>query len=310
MDARAAAGVTTAVGSVVGLAGLTWATLRTQADRATRTIEQAAVRAAVEAGLLDDEHVEGLSPSSVPPPQGDGRWDPAGERPAGDGPAVLELVMVGDSTAVGYGTRDPLDLPGVQLARGVAAGIGGTVRLTTVGWTGASSADLAEQHRRLLARRSGPTLAVVVVGANDITAKVLPHRAAALLGETVRALRAAGVGVVVACCPDFGVIAPIPQPLRTVLAQYSHTLSLLQARASRAAGAVAVPIDRLVSPGFRGHPELFFADGFHPSAAGYRRAVEVLLPACLQVVADGLADEVADGAAGAGTGAPDEVVTG
>ena len=45
------------------------------------------------------------------------------------------------------------------------------------------------------------------------------------------------------------------------------------------AGGVAVPIGRLVSPGFVGHPELFAADLFHPSGAGYALAVSALVPA-------------------------------
>ena len=95
------------------------------------------------------------------------------------------------------------------------------------------------------------------------------------------ALRAQGVPVVVGTCPDLGVIAPIPQPLRRVVGAWSRLLARLQARAVAAAGGVAVPIDRLVSPDFYGRPDLFYADGFHPSGQGYARAVAALLPEVL-----------------------------
>jgi lysophospholipase L1-like esterase len=39
-----------------------------------------------------------------------------------------------------------------------------------------------------------------------------------------------------------------------------------------------VAIAKLVSPQFVGRPDLFAPDRFHPSGAGYRRAMDVLLP--------------------------------
>lgn len=264
----AVAGVT----GTLGLAGVTWVAMKAQARDATRRIEDAAVQAAVASGAIPT----GVSEASVvPPPQGDGVYGSTGAVRSGSAP--FTLAVLGDSTAVGYGTSTPEELPGVLLARRVAAALDGPVRLTAHGRVGAESADLVDQVAASLAEH--PDVAVLVIGANDITAQVPPHRSAAQLGAAVTALRAAGVEVVVATCPDFGVIAPIPQPLRTVVMRWSRRLAALQERAVTTAGGAMVAIGELVSPAFRGDPEMFFADGFHPSAAGYRRAVDALEPA-------------------------------
>lgn len=228
----AVAGVT----GTLGLAGAAWVTMQAQAREATRRIEDAAVQAAAASGAIPESVTEA---SSVPPPHGDGVYRSTG--PADGRSAPFTLAVLGDSTAVGYGTSTPEELPGVLLARRVAATLDGPVRLSTHGRVGAESAELLDQVEAALADHPD-------------------------------------VAVLVATCPDFGVIAPIPQPLRTVVMRWSRRLAALQERAVLAAGGVPVAIGRLVSPAFRGDPEMFFADGFHPSAAGYRRAVDALEP--------------------------------
>lgn len=256
----------------LGAAGVTWAAIRAQAKGASRRVEDAAVQAAVAAGAIPA--AVGYSAGDIPPPNGDGVYRPGGIGVSGES-EDLTLAMLGDSTSVGYGCSTPDELPGVLLARRTAAALQLPVRLSTHGRVGAMSVDLDGQATSAIKQR--PDLAVIVIGANDITGQVPPQRAARWLGAVVAALRAQGIEVVVGTCPDFGVIAPIPQPLRTLVTRWSHRLAGLQARAVREAGGVAVPIGRLVSPGFRGRPDLFFVDGFHPSAAGYARAVDVMI---------------------------------
>ncbi|MDQ2845958.1 MAG: SGNH/GDSL hydrolase family protein [Actinomycetota bacterium] len=255
----------------LGVAGVTWAAIRAQAKDATRSVEDAAVQAAVAAGAIP---AGAPSAGDIPPLGGDGVYRPDGSAVVGE-PAGLTLTMLGDSTSVGYGCATSDELPGVLLARRTAAALQLPVRLSTHGRVGAMSVELDAQLASAI--EQGPEVAVIVIGANDITGQVPPHRAARWLGAAVAALRAQGIEVVVATCPDFGVIAPIPQPLRTLVTRWSHRLAVLQERAVRDADGIAVPIGRLVSPGFRGRPDLFYADGFHPSAAGYARAVDVMI---------------------------------
>lgn len=260
-----------------GLVGASWATLQRQAREASDAIEKAARQAALEQGLLTDGaefHWQ------VRPPNGDGVYLPDGAGPRRTGPAGTRvLTMIGDSTSVGYGCQAPADLPGVVLSRAAAAALGRPMRLTSRGRVGAISADLAGQAVRALG--DAPDAVAIMVGANDVRDLIPPQRAAEQLGEVVAGFRAQGISVVVGTCPDLGTITPIQQPLRQIAGVWSRTLARLQERAVTRAGGIAVPLDRLVSPDFYGRPELFYADGFHPSALGYARASAALSPAVI-----------------------------
>jgi len=86
--------------------------------------------------------------------------------------------------------------------------------------------------------------------------------------------------VVVATCPDFGVVKAIPQPLRWTVRTLGLRLARAQSGAVTAAGGVPVPLASLVNDEFRHSPHLMLSDDqFHPSAAGYALAASQLLPA-------------------------------
>ena len=147
------------------------------------------------------------------------------------------------------------------------------MHLRSHGLTGARTADLPRQLELCLA--DTPDLVVILVGGNDLRDMVPPWRSSAQLRQAVRALPTRGVPVVVGTCPA------IPQPLLSVLSAWSLRLAALQERAVADVGGRPVALARLVSPQFVGHPDLFAADRFHPSGAGYHRAMQVLLPAAI-----------------------------
>src|SRR5664279_6598695 len=152
-----------------------------------------------------------LARRAVPPitaaPVADGRYGNSDGIP-------LRLVMLGDSGAAGFGAETPAETPGALLA-GVLAEAGRSVTLEVLAVTGARSADLDGQITLALAdRRARPDMAVVLIGANDVTHWNPPRRAAADLTAAVTRLRGAGVRVVVATCPDLGALGFVPQPLR------------------------------------------------------------------------------------------------
>ena len=148
--------------------------------------------------------------------------------------------------------------------------------MSSYGLTGARTSDLAGQLEKCLADE--PDICVILVGANDLRDMVPPWRSAALLGEAVSKLTALGIPVVAGTCPDFGVIIGIPQPLRGCSASWSTGLAALQDRAVTEAGGATVSLGRLVGPQFAGKPEMFARDHFHPSGAGYGRAMDAMLP--------------------------------
>lgn len=217
------------------------------------------------------------------PPRADGVYSPGG------GPVEkwhrgvafdLHLMIFGDSTATGYGCTSADEVPGVLIARGLAEESGQRVRLSTKAIVGATSKGLSGQIDAMFVAGPPPDAAVVMIGANDITALNGIPQSARRVGAAVSRLRASGAVVVVGTCPDFGVITAIPQPLRTVARTLGLRLAHAQAVAVRSAGGVPVPFADLMAPEFLKAPEQYFSsDMFHPSAVGYSLAASQLLPA-------------------------------
>ena len=197
----------------------------------------------------------------------------------------LDFAVLGDSAAAGLGVDFPDQLPGVRLARGLAAEIERPVSLTTYAIVGTTTRELSAQVETALA--APPRLVLIIIGANDVTSRLPVRTCAALLGDAVSRLTSEGVSVVAGTCPDLGAIRPIPQPLRWVARTWSLALGKAQRRAVEAAGGRAVPLADLLSPEFLTRPtEFFSADRFHPSAAGYEAAAAVLLPALCDAIGE------------------------
>ena len=141
---------------------------------------------------------------------------------------------------------------------------------------GAQTSHLADQIQAADAR---PDLAVVMVGANDVTHRVRPTTSVRLLAEAVRRLRAAGAAVLVITCPDLGTVEPIPHPLRWVARRASRRLAAAQTVAAVEAGARTVSLGSILGPEFAAAPsQMFSPDRFHPSPAGYAAAAAAILP--------------------------------
>lgn len=189
----------------------------------------------------------------------------------------LELALLGDSSAASFGVDDPEQALGTRLAKGLAGIAPRPVRLSTYARVGARSSHLAEQIA--LAGEQIVDVAVIVVGANDVTHRVSTAESVRLLADAVRALSAQVGTVVVATCPDLGTVEPIPRPLRWLARRASRRLAAAQAVAVADAGGRAISLGSILGPEFdtRG-PELFAADRFHPSASGYQAAADAILP--------------------------------
>src|SRR5262245_33121701 len=202
-------------------------------------------------------------------------------------PFDLHLMVFGDSTAAGYGCRYPDELPGVLIARGLAEESGKRIRLSTKAIVGATSKGLSGQIDAMFVAGPPPDAAVIMVGANDITAINGIGASARRLGRGVRRLCASGAVVVVGTCPDFGVVTAIPPPLRLGTRRRGPRLARSQAGTGRSAGAGPGTLADLLAAEFRKMPEVLFSpDMFHPSAAGYALAASQLLPALLNALGE------------------------
>lgn len=192
----------------------------------------------------------------------------------------LHLMIFGDSTATGYGCTAAEEVPGALIAHALAERTGKRIRLSTKAIVGATSTGLAGQVDAMFVAGPPPDAAVIMIGANDVTALNSIAGAAQRLHSAVKRLRNSGAAVVVGTCPEFAPVSAIPQPLRWVAHARARQLARAQTRAVKAAGGVAVPFADFRAPAFHETPELLFArDQYHPSAAGYALAAIQLIPA-------------------------------
>ena len=123
----------------------------------------------------------------------------------------LSFAVLGDSIAYGMGAAAPADTIGARLARDLAAhGTPAEPRVFAV--SGADSRGLAAQVQRATVWE--PAVALIIIGANDLTHFVPSTQAASLLGEAVTTLRANGAQVVVAPAPDLSVVPWCPPAMR------------------------------------------------------------------------------------------------
>jgi lysophospholipase L1-like esterase len=209
--------------------------------------------------------------AEAPPPRSDGVY---GMEYPGE---PLRMAVLGDSTAAGLGVDRPRDTPAALLACGLAERLHRPVLVRTVAVSGSMSAGLVPQLELALAWR--PAVAVILVGANDVTHRVRVPVAVGYLARAVRELRAVGCEVVVGTCPDLGTIRPIQPPLRWLARRWSRQLAAAQTYAVVEAGGTTVSLADLVGPMFYASPALMFsADRFHPSADGYAAAAAAILP--------------------------------
>jgi lysophospholipase L1-like esterase len=229
--------------------------------------------------------------AEAPPPRGDGLYG------GKFGGPPITMVILGDSTAAGYGVHRPRETPGALLATGVSRRLHRPVRLHRVAVVGAMSSGLPYQVDAALEYQ--PDVAIILIGGNDVTHITARPGSVRHLADAVRRLRAVGCKVVVGTCPDIGAIQPIKPPLRWLAGKWSRDLAADQTVAVVEAGGRTVSLGNLLGPMFAADPlRMFGADQFHPSVEGYARAAAVVLPTLLAVLVETESPEEAGPQAG------------
>ncbi|MGH3524879.1 MAG: GDSL-type esterase/lipase family protein, partial [Mycobacterium sp.] len=107
-------------------------------------------------------------------------------------PVDLNLMIFGDSTATGYGCHSGDEVPGALIAKALAERTGKRVRLSTKAIVGATSKGLSGQVDAMFVAGPPPDVAVIMIGANDISALNGIGNSARRLGAAVRRLHASG----------------------------------------------------------------------------------------------------------------------
>jgi lysophospholipase L1-like esterase len=258
--ARRLATATVFGGGTVALGGVALAALLREEARAARR--------KVEARTSKDD-----------PPSGEGIYGHTSRRGRGK---PLVFAVLGDSSAVGLGVERAVETPGALIAAALTELAERPVRLVRVAVTGAESRELDEQVDRALAEH--PDVALIMIGANDVTTLTKPAVAVRHLEDAVHRLTAAGCEVVVGTCPDLGTIRPIAQPLRTFARRWSRQMAAAQTIAVVEAGGRTVSLGSVLGPAFASDQSMFSIDEFHPSAVGYAQAAAILLPSVADAV--------------------------
>lgn len=184
--------------------------------------------------------------------------------PAGGGAGErLHLVVLGDSTAAGYGTDSLVSgLPG-RTAELLAERRGCAVLWQVVGEHGASTRRV---HYRMLNTLSPATdVVVLAVGMNDLIAR---HTTAEWREQMTAILDLLDryPEVVVLGCPPVASCPALRWPLTALLDGQAQRFDEVTRELCAQHGHHFIEV-RDMQPG----PEMFGPDGFHPSGQGYRQ---------------------------------------
>jgi lysophospholipase L1-like esterase len=180
----------------------------------------------------------------------------------------LVLAVLGDSSVAGVGADSPED----TLTHGVACALAERhrVRLYSLGMSGARLRHVVSDQVPRLAELD-PDVVLVCVGTNDIT-HVTP------LPEVRRQIRRLGAGLVTAAPRAVILVSGLPPaetslafrwPLREVLGVWARAYTRLFEVELRRHRITVVDVAAVARAAFRGKREMFSADLFHPSSAGY-----------------------------------------
>jgi len=213
---------------------------------------------------------QGLWARRVTPRLPEGDDAPDGSVP-GEG-ASLELVVLGESTTAGVGVAShDLGLAG-STARALARRLDRSVHWRALGVNGFKAASVRrELVPRIPQRPAG--LVVIALGVNDTAKLTSPRRWQRELDALIDAARerTGPCPVVLAAVPPLGRFPALPRPLR-------WTLGLRARELDRRARELAATMTDVYHVPFTpaDEPDLFAADGYHPSERGYALWGEIL----------------------------------
>ena len=187
--------------------------------------------------------------------------------------AARTAVWIGDSTAFGIGVDDGAEAVPSLVARERRE------RIVMLAVSGATLRDVVTDQLPLVAPKA-PDRVYLSVGANDVTHLTRRDRFASDYERLLRGLPASA-DVVVLGVPDMGAPTRLLQPLRSIAGVRGRQLDAIARRAVVDADGpevTYVDIAGPTGPAFRRDPDRHFAaDGYHPSAAGYRLWADAVL---------------------------------
>jgi lysophospholipase L1-like esterase len=180
----------------------------------------------------------------------------------------LVLAVLGDSSVAGVGAETAQE----TLTHGVACALAERykVRLYSLGVSGARLHHVVSDQVPRLAELD-PDVVLVCVGTNDITHCTPVH-------EVRRQIRLLGAGLVTAAPRAVTLVSGLPPaetslafrwPLRDVLGVWARAYTRLFQVELRRHRITVIDVATVARTAFSGKREMFSADLFHPSSAGY-----------------------------------------
>ena len=189
----------------------------------------------------------------------------------------LTYIVMGDSTAVSQGSAYS---DGYAVGTATYLAQKHAVTWANLAVSGAQAQDvLTQQLPQALPYR--PDVVLIGVCANDVTHMTgIKDIRDALMG-IIRELQStnADVRIILTGAPDMGSLPRIPQPLRLIAGRRSESINAMVLDLVDNQRVFFAPVATKTGPVFRAHPELFAADRFHPTAAGYSLWTPVLIEA-------------------------------
>ena len=186
------------------------------------------------------------------------------------GAPPLTYLVLGDSTAAGWGATTLQTTYPHQVARAVAAR-GFRVRVVNVAVGGATARDVAASQLAAL-ERIKPDLITLSVGANDATHFTAPDDYRRDLSAILSALEQSPARtILVADTPDMFLAPALPLPLAWATARRARAQNQMLRELVQGSRVGIVPLYEKGKLDARVNPDLYAADWFHPSSSGYAR---------------------------------------
>jgi lysophospholipase L1-like esterase len=180
----------------------------------------------------------------------------------------LTLVVLGDSSVAGVGADAAED----TLTYGVAKALSDRYRVSLHA-LGVSGSRLADVVDRQLPQVDGmePDIVLVCVGTNDVTHGTRLREARRQLRLLVDGLAevAPDAKVIVSGLPPAETATAFHRPLRDLIGLRALLFTRLYRTQLTPHGVSVFDIAKLTKSAFHGKREMFSADRFHPSSAGY-----------------------------------------
>lgn len=184
----------------------------------------------------------------------------------------LHFVVVGDSTSVGVGATSIEKTYPWILAEHLGTKF--NVELDVIGKSGATMADAASEFiPRAAALR--PNLAMIGIGANDVTHVTPLGKFGRHLGVAIDGLRGSGAEVIVALGPRFDTLV-IAQPLRSIVRARARAVNRRIVRVADHKGVEVIDLPGALGDSFATDHTLYSEDSYHPGDSGYALWAEVM----------------------------------